>query len=125
MTIFITDGSVNGLYCSLFKSFTDKLIPDEIITSKVYQPQLGDYPVKIETDAKKANRVKTAIIGYAGINAARSLKARIEQPDEKAQIIAFDYAFKILSLKRDVSDEISDPIVSDFVFTERKTQNRK
>lgn len=119
MTIFITDGSVNGFYCALFKCFNERVIPDEIVVGKVCQPRFGDYIVIIETDEKKAARVQSAIINYAGTHAARSIEKIIEQADEKAQIIAFDYAFKILSLKKNVSNEISDPVANDFAFIEK------
>lgn len=123
MTIFITDGSVNGFYCALFKCFSERLIPDEIVVGNVCQPRFGDYTVIIETDEKKAARVRSAIINYAGTSTVRSIKKIVEQADEKAQIIAFDYAFKILSLKKDISDEISDPVVNNFAFTEKNIQN--
>ena len=66
MTVFVTEKSINGVLCALFKSFTEKIIPDDVTDGKIFQPKLGDVLIKIFTDEKNAERVQTALVKYGG-----------------------------------------------------------
>ena len=36
MTVFVTEKSINGVLCALFKSFTEKIIPDDVTDGKIF-----------------------------------------------------------------------------------------
>lgn len=123
MTVFVTEKSINGVLCALFKSFTEKIIPDDVTDGKIFQPKLGDSLIKIFTDEKNAERVQTALVKYGGYYVTDSLKTCLSSGNDKAMLIAFNFAYKTLAARKNVYANLSDPIVSDFVFTERKVRS--
>lgn len=123
MTVFVTEKSINGVLCALFKSFTEKIIPDDVTDGKIFQPKLGDSLIKIFTDEKNAERVQTALVKYGGYYVTDSLKTCLSSGNDKAMLIAFNFAYKTLAARKSVYANLSDPIVSEFVFTERKVRS--
>lgn len=120
MTVFVTEKSMNGLLCALFKSFTEKIIPDNVTDGKLFQPQLGDFLVKITPDEKHAERVKAALIKYGGYPTISTIRACLLSCNDNCMKAAFGFAYKTLSLRTDVSGNLADPLVSEFTFIVRK-----
>jgi len=57
MTLFVYDGSFEGLLSCIFESYKQKISPHKIESRRVYQPRLIGQAVEIETNGTHAERV--------------------------------------------------------------------
>ena len=120
MKIFFIQNNVEGLLSALFYSFVAKVVPDEVTDGEIYQQKIDDEITYIKTDAAQAERVQTALTRYGGYDIIRRLKNCMLSCDENATSTAFRYAYKTLFFKKDISGNLADPTVAQFVFTEQK-----
>jgi probable DNA metabolism protein len=61
MSLFVYDGSFEGVLTSIFDIFATKAVPLDIVTEQLYQPSLLDEVRSVQTDAVKAERVLKGI----------------------------------------------------------------
>lgn len=117
MTIFLTEKSADGIYSALFYAFTEKVAPDRVFELKGYSQNFTDRHIIIETDAAKNQRVKTALKKYGGEKTVEGIKLCLLSCDNEALTIAFNFCYKTLLERRDVSQMLAEKAVSDFLYT--------
>lgn len=124
MTVFVTEKTTNGILRALYYSFTEKVIPDDVTDGSNYQPELGARFIKITADEKvdgnNVARVADALVKYGGASVLTSIKVCLLSYKPNVMLLAFNFAYKTLSARKNVYKNLSDPVVSEFVFTERK-----
>ena len=125
MIIFVCNNDVNGLLSALFVSFTEKILPCEVIDRNVYQPRFDCLIREIRTDIQSSDRVKKALFNYAGDDVIAHLKLCLSSCDKRALTVAFNYAYRILSERKDISENLSDRYVSDFSFIVQKVLHER
>lgn len=125
MTIFVTERSIDGVLCSLFYAFTEKVIPDNVVDKITYQPQIDALLINIPTDIEKAQRVKTALYKYGGDDIIAHIKVCLLSCEHKALFIAFNYAYLTLKLRTDVGNMLNYKEVSDFSFIIQKVLHER
>ncbi len=57
MNAFIYDGTFEGLLCTIFESYTRKIVPDTVVSTTNYSAGLWDEALNIDTDKARADRV--------------------------------------------------------------------
>ncbi|AKL98189.1 TIGR03915 family putative DNA repair protein [Endomicrobium proavitum] len=88
--IYSYDGSFEGFLCCAYESFTRKEIPADIISQKTMQPSLFEQ-FQIETDLKKAARVKKSILEKIGKDALELLQDTMLTILENKELIMLDF----------------------------------
>lgn len=62
-TIYLYDGTLEGLFTIVFKCYLDKTLPLQILPKEEYIPNLLDAtPFFIQTDYEKADRIEKGIL---------------------------------------------------------------
>ena len=125
MKIFLIDKDITSLLCALFYSFVENILPDKVVEKSIYQPQLDALTMNIECDAQKAERVKIALFKYGGDDIIAHLKVCLLSCEQNALSIAFSYAYLTLKHRKDISNMLSEKIVSDFSFTLQKVLHER
>lgn len=125
MKTFLIDNHVNGVLSALFISFTENIIPDTVEDRRVYQPKIGSVAIDVVTDLKSLERVKTALVRYAGDDVIALMRVCIKSCSPSALTVAFNYAHLILSERKDVSEMLSLKAVSDFSYTVQKVLHER
>ncbi len=125
MKIFVIDGNIDGILSALFFSFTENIIPDEIVDRKAYQPKLDAIHIDLPTNKAQAERVKKGLYNYGGNDIVAHLKICLRCCDKKALTIAFKYARFTLSQRKDVSEFLGEKCVSDFSFLVQKVLHER
>ena len=125
MKIFLIDNNIDGLLSALYLSFTEKIYPDDVVDKKSFQPRLDALAMDIISDNNKVNRVKTALFKYGGDDIIAHLKVCLSSCAVGSIYIAFKYAYLTLKKRRDVSEELSEKVVSDFSFTVQKVLHER
>lgn len=114
MTIFLIDGSINGLLCSLFFAFTEKVNNAEVFEEKIYQPRIDAKLVKITTEKDKADRVRKALEKYGEDDVMQNLKKCTLSSIAYNYTVAYKYAYAVLEARGNVFNNYSDIRVSSF-----------
>ena len=91
MLIYKFDGSLNGLLCCVFKSFTDKEIPDVLSSDKNTQLSLTDREIKIITVDGQCERIAKAIEKYSGLGGLYDIRYAFKSGAKNKDKIIFDY----------------------------------
>ena len=74
MKLFLIDNNIDGILSALFYSFVEKIIPDDVVDKRTYQPRIDALSINIPTEKEKAERVKTALFKYGGDDIIAHLK---------------------------------------------------
>ncbi len=114
MLIYKFDGSLNGLLCCLFKSFTDKEIPDAISSDKNTQLSLTDREIRVNTVETQCERIEKAIEKYTGLGGLYDIRYAFKSGAKNKDKIIFDYLKKTFDAKRDISGNFSERYVLAF-----------
>ena len=61
MNIFIFDATFEGLLTAIYEAYYNEVKPQAIYSSLIYEPNLIDNPINIETDLDKFQKVYNAI----------------------------------------------------------------
>lgn len=125
MKIFLIDNTIDGLLSALFYSFTENIIPDEVVDKSIYQPRIDALSIDVISDKQKANRVKSALFNYSNDDAIAITRVCMSSCDKKALTVAFNYNRLILKERADVSDRLGEKHVSDFSFIVQKVLHER
>jgi probable DNA metabolism protein len=120
MIIYEIDNTLFGLYSAVFESYEKKEIPDIVTSKPLYQMPIGTKIKKIETDEKKANRVQTAIIKYAGEDTVQMLKIALKSCLDEKETICFNYIKKVIDSQKDIAFDYGDFTVMEFTDLKAK-----
>lgn len=113
MTIYKYDGTINGIFSCIFKSFMSDETP-LFISSDCVQTSFCDEIVNVATDGQKSNRVVKAFIRYAGKGALHDLYYAFRSGDRNKDTVIFNYVRKTLECRSDISQDFSCPAALDF-----------
>ena len=119
MLVYKYDGTIDGLFSTVFESFASKENPDNI-TAKNIQLMLDCKVKTIKTDYEHSKRVINCIYKLAGINALNDIRYAFRSGDEQKENKIFNYVCKIVNEKRNIANKFSDQVVMDFYDTIRK-----
>lgn len=125
MTIFKIERTVDGLFSALFTSFTDKVIPDIILSGSLAKQKTNALITEITTDYDNSARVGRAIKKYGKDELILKLKNCIMSDDESALTVAFYVAYMTLFYRKDLSKNTEIEKISKFVYIEDKVAREK
>ena len=125
MKLFLIDNNIDGILSALFYSFVEKIIPDDVVDKRTYQPRIDALSINIPTEKEKAERVKTALFKYGGDDIIAHLKVCLLSCEKNALLIAFNYAHLTLKLRKDVCDMLNEKAVLDFSYTIQKVLHER
>lgn len=125
MTIFKIEKNIDGLFSALYTSFTDKIIPDIILSENHVKQKTNDFIKEITTDYDNSARVGTAIKKYGKDELIIKLKNCIMSDDEMSLSVAFYVAYMTLSYRKDMSKNTEIEKISKFVYLEDKVAREK
>ena len=125
MKLFLIDNNIDGILSALFYSFVEKIIPDDVVDKRTYQPRIDALSINIPTEKEKAERVKTALFKYGGDDIIAHLKVCLLSCEKNALLIAFNYAHLTLKLRKDVCDMLNEKVVLDFSYTIQKVLHER
>lgn len=90
-TIYLYDGSFEGLLTAIYQSYYLKDKPDKIISEKIFQPNLLDQTYTIETDLEKSEKVYESIYRKISHKALRNVYHVYLSEEEEAATIIYQY----------------------------------
>lgn len=125
MTVFLIEKSIDGLYSALFYAFEQKIMPDRVFERGKICNNFTDTYIDITTDEEKARRVNSAIKKYGGLAAVSYLQVCLLSGEDTAIKTAFDFAYFMLSKRRDVMNMLAESAVSNFLYTIKKVFNER
>jgi probable DNA metabolism protein len=99
MSIYLTDGSFEGLLCAIFKSYSNPL-PSEIFARHTYQINLFDAVVDVTTEESVAKRVIKGIGDIGGPTANRLLLKIFLSEFPDANMLVFRLVRKLMYIKK-------------------------
>lgn len=113
MTIYLFDGTIDGIFSCIFHSFTKKENPS-LITDKATQTSLTDEIIEIKTDYDANKRIIAAIYRYGGLNMLSDVKFAFRSGEENAPTVIFNYIKKTFEARKNISGKFSDEDVLAF-----------
>ena len=114
MLIYKFDGSLNGLLCCVFKSFTNKETPDLISSDKNTQLSLTDREINVITVDSECERIEKAIEKYSGLGGLYDIRYAFKSGAKNKNKIIFDFLKKTFESRRDISGNFSESAVLAF-----------
>lgn len=117
MTVFLTENSLSGILATLYYAFTEKVFPDRIKNSDYPERSFTDTFITINAFPAGEERVKAAIIKYGGMRSLNATKLCLLSCEEDAKKRAFDFLRLTLEKKKCELENLSEKIVSDFLYT--------
>ncbi len=125
MKIFIIENHIDGILSALYLSFTEKIIPDFVEDSAVFQPRFDGAIINVITNTTNAERVKTALFKYGGDDIIYQMKICLMSREHSALLHAFNYGYITLKYRKDISNMLSEKAVSDFSYTLQKVLHER
>ncbi len=113
MTIYLFDGTIDGIFTCIFRSFTKKENPSLIIRDAA-QISLTDEIIDVKTDYEANKRIIAAIYKYGGLNALNDVKFAFRSGNENAPTVIFNYIKKTFEARKCISGKFSDEDVLAF-----------
>ena len=110
-TIFLYDGTFEGLLTVVFESFYRKLVPLRITPEEEFQESLFDSPEYIATDPAKANRVYAGIKSKADAKTAHLLYRCFLSETADVEKLIFDFTKQLFSASENPLANYADPTV--------------
>lgn len=107
------DGTIDGIFSCIFRSFINREIPTEI-TCTPTQLSLVDDVIEVKTDYKNNKRVINAFYKYCGYGPMCDLKYAFRSGEETKNIIIFNYLKKTFDCRKNISDKFSENVVMDY-----------
>lgn len=99
MSIYLTDGTYDGLLCAIFSSY-GKPQPSQIVDARLFQPSMFEETLDVISDEAIAKRVLGGIEKIAGPSANRLLlKIFLSELPEK-NLLVYRLVKKLMLLKR-------------------------
>jgi len=65
-TAFVYDGTLEGLLTAIFRAYSKRIEPTDIVLAENLQPRLGQEVIEIETKVEEAVRVQKGICNHCG-----------------------------------------------------------
>jgi len=125
MTIFVFDGSLEGLLCAVFEWFERK--PGKVLlkTAVAYQPDAFVPSMQVYNDIKKADRVWKALQLKLGSDWSRRFYCTYLSELESALTALFEFACYILSNPPGAQQNYGNPYVLEVSQVAKKVDREK
>ena len=123
--IFLVNRSIDGIYSSLYESFTKKIYPEKILAFGNIKTREDDILITPPSTLKNNLRVKNALIRYAGDKIIEELETCILSTNTECFLKAFKYAYLTLKIRANVSRVRSSRTVSDFYYIVNKVLKKQ
>lgn len=113
MLAYIFDGTIDGIFTCVFRSFTKNENP-AFITNDALQCGIFNEAVCINTDYEANKRIIAAIYKYGGVNALNDVKFAFRSGSKNAPTVIFEYIRKTFEARKNISGKFSDESVLAF-----------
>lgn len=113
MLAYIFDGTIDGIFTCVFRSFTKKENP-AFITDDAIQCGIFDETVCVKTDYEANKRIIAAIYKYGGFNALNDVKFAFRNGSKNTPTVIFEYIKKTFEARKNISGKFSDETVLAF-----------
>jgi probable DNA metabolism protein len=100
--VFTIENSAEGIYSALYQSFVMKVVPDEVVDQKAYQPKIDDKVYKIRAGEFERERVKRALKSYAGQRFFEDVELCFLSNAKELLKIIFRYGYLTLKSRKNV-----------------------
>ena len=110
-TIFLYDGSFEGLLTAIFESYDRKIVPINIVAEEDHQESLFDTAEVIETDPRKSNRVYAGLRSRTSPGGARRLYRCFLSEQPGIELLIFDFARKCFASEVNIEENYADDTV--------------
>ncbi|WP_298150444.1 TIGR03915 family putative DNA repair protein [Flavobacterium sp.] len=125
MTIFLFDGSFEGLLSAVFEYYETKPGTVQLVCSQHYQPGIIDIPVDIVSDRKKADRVWQGLRKKISADwVSRFYKSYFAETPEVFQHL-FDFCVYIFDHPKGAEQNYGNPSVIAISKTDRSVNREK
>lgn len=114
MIVYEVEESLEGVLSAVFESYAKREVPDLVMTSSEYQIDLDTTIRKIENNEERINRVKKAIMTYAGEYVINVLRVVMRSESRLKATTCFNYIKEIVDKKKNVSFELANPVTIEF-----------
>lgn len=123
MKVFVIEKNAQSMFSAIFKSFYDKIIPDEVVEKNCNNLLLGDEIYTILNNKNISDRVENALIKYGGYELLNDVKLCLCSSDNKALTVIFNFLYYVFYSKKDLSTLVSSPYVCEFNYLLSKVKN--
>jgi probable DNA metabolism protein len=122
MTVFVFDGSFDGLLTALFDAYYRRQFPDALVREGAVMPMFCDETHHVVTDEEKSQRVWRTITKRLSAAAASAIVASFmcEEPDY--DIVLFRYLRYATDSKVSIESDFSNPDVVDVTRMVRRVR---
>ena len=124
---YLYDGSAEGLLCAVFEAYARHEEPEDIVGETDFQPRLGQSWSFIETDFKKAQRVRAGIVREAGEQAFGAVMRAIAADDPGKGTVVYRFIQYAMEGRTHrgrtgiILNELGNPVVSNLVELCKRT----
>ena len=128
---YLFDGTLEGFLCCVFESYVRKETPEDIVTEAAYQPRFEQSAFFVATDLERAIRVRRGIEREASIAAFGAVTRAFANDSPHTTTIVFRFIRYIMdphskrNKRRNVLNDLSNPIVGDLVQLEKRVINEE
>lgn len=123
--IFIVPSSIDGILSALYYSFVSKILPEKIINNKIVQQSIEYRPHEVCATNEQIERVKKAILKYAGKSFFDDSALCFLSNDENVLDTIFKYGYEILEKRTDISHDYTSDNVYRFNSLVQKVISEK
>lgn len=125
MSIYVFDGSLEGLLCSVFEWFERKPGPIRLVTEASFQPDAFTPSLFIHNDQKKADRVWKGLGARLSKDWIRRFYCCYLSELETAYTALFEFTCYIFSSPAGAEQNYGNPYVLELSQTARKVEREK
>lgn len=128
---YLHDGTLEGLLCCIFEAYVRHEDPEDIVHEKLYQPRFEQSALFVASDFERAQRVRKGVEREAGFEAFGAVMRAAASDRPQAGLVVYRFIRYIMdprsqrSKRRNVLDDLSNPVVADLVALERSVLNEE
>lgn len=128
---YLHDGSLEGFLSCVFEAYVQHEAPEDIVDEARFEPRLDQSSFFVQTDYDRALRVRRGIEREAGRRAFGAVVRAIANDDPHAGAVVFRFIRYIMDAhsgrnkRRNVLNDLANPIVGDLVALERHVINEE
>ena len=113
MTVFVFDGTFDGLLTALFDAYFRRQFPDMLVREGAVMPMFYDESHTVVTDEEKSQRVWTTISKRLSKTAASAIVTSFLCEEPEFDIVLFRYLRYATDSKQSIESDFSNPDVVD------------
>lgn len=125
MITFIYDQSFEGLLCSVFEAYEQKIKPGNLLSENTPPTLFSERQVKITTDSNKARRVWKGLQKKISPAALPSIPMAWQSELPGSDWLLFQYIYKVFKTPDSIELNFGDPIVLKVVQIAKKVHRER